>query len=433
MVTIIQRGLFWRVYLTLLGSLILVALIAASLWHWMAEQPMPAPMSYAGAALSALLPASDAPRPQMDEALRRLSVSLDGRVLLIDAAGHPISEARRGRTLATPIVSGPAPAGGAAAHLARLRGWRIHLSDGRMLIVEQPSGLSGGGPHILGMLMAIAAAVGVAAYPIVSRLTRRLETLRSSLDAWGAGRLDSRAEVEGRDEIAAVAASFNAAADRVEALLAARKALLAHASHELRSPLTRLRIAIEIYANQPDPSLRPAIIADIAELDGLVDEILLASRLDHSAAKPEREIVDLLGLAAEEAARGGAGIRHTDAASDFEIMGSSRLLRRMIRNLIENAGKHGQPPIEVELGRSDAGVVIAVHDHGPGIPQAERERVFEPFYRPSGRAESAGSWGLGLSIVCQIAEHHGGSVSCEVRAGGGGSFIAVLPTRPRGA
>jgi len=279
--------------------------------------------------------------------------------------------------------------------------------------------------------MAIAAAVGVAAYPIVSRLTRRLETLRSSLDAWGAGRLDSRAEVEGRDEIAAVAASFNDAADRVEALLAAHRALLTHASHELRSPLTRLRIAVEIYANQPDPSLRPAIVADIAELDGLVDEILLASRLDHPATAPEREIVDLLGLAAEEAARGGASIRHADTASDFEVDGSPRLLRRMIRNLIENAGKHGQPPVEVELNRTGAGVVVAVHDRGPGIPEAERERVFEPFYRPSGRAESAGSWGLGLSIVRQIAEQHGGNVSCAVRPDGGGSFIAKLPASRR--
>jgi len=426
MVTIIQRGLFWRVYLTLLGSLILVALIAATLWHWMAEQPMPAPMSYTGAALSALMPASDAPRPQMEQALQRLSTSIDARVLLIDAGGHLVGEALGGRILATPPMSGPTPTG-AAAHLAKMRGWRVHLSDGRTLLVEQRPRFGGGGPHILGMLMAIAAAVGVAAYPIVSRLTRRLETLRSSLDAWGGGRLNSRAKVEGRDEIAAVAASFNAAADRVEALLAAHKALLAHASHELRSPLTRLRMAVEMYANQPDPSLRPAIIADIAELDGLVDEILLASRLDHSAARPEREIVDLLGLAAEEAARGGASIRHADAVSDFEIMGSGRLLRRMIRNLIENASRHGLPPVEVELDRSGAQVVIAVHDHGPGIPETERERVFEPFYRPSGRAESAGSWGLGLSIVRQIAEQHGGSVSCEGRVGGGGSFIAKLP------
>lgn len=425
MVSVIQRGLFWRVYLTLLGSLVLVAVLAASLWYWTAEQPMSGPMNYSGAALSALLPAEGAPKADIEQALKRLSTTVEGRVSLVDRTGLPIAAARNGRILPVAAMSGQAQAG-PTAHVAIMRGWRVHLTDGRALMVEQPSRFGGGGPHILGMLMAVAAAVGVAAYPIVSRLTRRLETLKASLDTWGGGQLDSRAEVDGRDEIAAVAASFNAAADRVEALLAAHKALLAHASHELRSPLTRLRIAIEMYAGAPDPSLRPAIIADIAELDGLVEEILLASRLDHAPTAPEHDLVDLLGHAAEEAARAGAGVRHTDGAAGFEVYGSPRLLRRMIRNLIENACKHGQPPVEVALSRSGDEITIAVHDQGPGIPEAERERVFEPFYRPSGRAEAAGSWGLGLSIVRQIAERHGGSVRGEVRAEGG-SFVATLP------
>ena len=257
MVKIFSRGLFWRVYLTLLASLLLVAVLATMLIRHFAEP-------------------------------RAISI----------VAGHI----------------------------------RMH----------------NGGEHFLGMLMAVAAAVGLAAYPIVSRLTSRLETLRASLDAWGAGQLDSRARVEGTDEIAAVAASFNAAADRVEGLLAAHKTLLAHASHELRSPLTRLRIAVEMFATTPDPGLRPAIIADIAELTGLVDEILLASQLDQAAAMPPSERVDCLGLAAEEAARAGAIMREPIGAG-FEITGSARLLRRLIRNLIDNASKHGEPPVEVGL------------------------------------------------------------------------------------
>jgi len=128
MVAIIQRGLFWRVYLTLLGSLILVALMTATLWHWMAEQPTPGPMSYSGAALSALLPADDAPRRQIEQALQRLSASYEARVLLIDPAGRPIGEALRGRIVATTAMSGPAPTD-ATAHLAMLRGWRIHPPD----------------------------------------------------------------------------------------------------------------------------------------------------------------------------------------------------------------------------------------------------------------------------------------------------------------
>jgi signal transduction histidine kinase len=344
MVSIIRRGLFWRVYLTLLGSLVLVALLTGALWHRISVQPMPGAM-------------------------------------------------------------------------------RLHATA-RMA----------GGPHILIMLIAIAATVGLAAYPIVSRLTRRLERLRSSLDAWGAGKLDSRARVEGHDEIAAVAESFNAAADRVETLLAAHRALLTHASHELRSPLTRLRLAVEMFAAAPDPLLRAAVDADIAELDGLVEEILLASRLDHTPLARDRERVDCLALAAEEGARGGAHLSHEGGdSSAFEVEGSPRLLRRLIRNLVENAGRHGRPPVEIELHRTGADVIVAVYDHGEGVLEAERERVFEPFYRPSGRAESAGSWGLGLSIVRQIAQLHGGTVSCRPRPGGGGGFVAVLPAGPGGS
>ncbi|MDQ2860413.1 MAG: HAMP domain-containing protein [Pseudomonadota bacterium] len=145
------------------------------------------------------------------------------------------------------------------------------------LMAERPLGaaigarshaMSAHGAHLLAMLLTVAATIGLVAYPVVSRITRRLETLRRSVEAWGAGNLTRRAPVEGRDEIAAVATSFNAAADRIEALLAAHKSLLAHASHELRTPLTRLGLAAEMLAKgaQPDSA---ALRREIAELDGL--------------------------------------------------------------------------------------------------------------------------------------------------------------------
>ena len=290
-------------------------------------------------------------------------------------------------------------------------------------------------PHMLAMLLVTAAAVGLAAYPMVARLTARLERLRASMDEWGGGKLATRAAVEGRDEVAAVAASFNAAADRVEALLAAHKDLLAHASHELRSPLARLRMAVEMYAKDADPTLRPSIVSDIDELTAIVDEILLASRLDQLPDLESRERVDCLGLAAEEAARANVTLRQAEpAGAAFEVEGSPRLLRRMLRNLIENATRHGAPPVEIGVSRqAQVGrdfVRVTIDDEGPGIPEAERERVFEPFYRPKGRPEAAGGWGLGLSIVRQIASQHGGTVACVARPGGGGRFAVTLPGAP---
>jgi signal transduction histidine kinase len=286
--------------------------------------------------------------------------------------------------------------------------------------------------HLPMMLLLVGAAVGLGAYPAVARLTHRLERLKTSVDAWGQGRLDIRAEVQGRDEVAAVAASFNAAAERVEKLLSAHRDLLAHASHELRSPLARLSMAVEMYAEQPDQALRPQIMGDIEELSALVDEILLASSLDQAAGDLPREPVDCLEFAAEEAARAGAEVRRVgpDDAS-FVVDGSQRLLRRMIRNLIDNADRHGAPPVEVSVESiaSPPSIEIDVSDGGPGLAAADRERVFEPFYRPAGRAEADGSWGLGLSIVRQIAERHGGAVLCRPREGGGAQFVVTLPRR----
>jgi len=279
--------------------------------------------------------------------------------------------------------------------------------------------------HFVIMFLVVAGAVAVAAYPLIGRLTARLESLKASVDAWGAGKLDARAEVQGRDEVAAVAASFNAAAARVEGLMAAHRDLLAHASHELRSPLARLAMAVEIWTERPDPAAKPQILADIAEISALVDELLLASRLDQAHPMEPFETVDCLELAAEEAARAGAGVRRAGDGS-FAVSGSPRLIRRLIRNLLDNASRHGRPPVEISLGRHDDVIVLTVTDVGRGVAETDRGRVFEPFHRPTGRAESEGGWGLGLSIVRQIAERHGGIVAC-LPCETGAAFEVRLP------
>jgi len=284
------------------------------------------------------------------------------------------------------------------------------------------------------MLLTVAAVVGIAAYPVVRRITRRLERLRLAVEAWGAGSPSHRAPVEGGDEIAAVAASFNDAADRADALLAAHKALLAHASHELRSPLARLALAVELLVGDEHRDRAASVRREIAELDGLVGEILLASRLDHVGHLFEPEQVDLLALAAEEAARAGVALREAPAgAAGFEVLGSARLLRRLMRNLIDNALEHGAPPVEVELAHTtlggEAAISIRIHDQGPGVSPDLRDRVFEPFFRPESWSEEAGGWGLGLSLVRQIAQRHGGRAECSADDDGATMFAVDLPVR----
>jgi signal transduction histidine kinase len=252
-------------------------------------------------------------------------------------------------------------------------------------------------------LALVLVAVGVGAYPVARRLTQRLERLQHGVEALGSGQLSARVKVEGRDEVARLAESFNRAAARIEELLAAHKSLLANASHELRTPLARIRMALELGKDKRE------IERDIAELDALIDEVLLASRLDTVSSLDVIEELDLLALAAEEAAR-----YELEAQGEpLVVRGDPRLLRRMIRNLLENARRHGAPPIEVRV----QGRELRVCDSGTGVPPAERERIFEPFYSKRGT-------GLGLALVRQIARRHGGEARCL-----GNCFLVELPQR----
>lgn len=286
--------------------------------------------------------------------------------------------------------------------------------------------------HMLVLLMVISLIVAAAAYPVVRRLTGRLERLQAAVEAWGSGDLSTRVAVEGRDEVAQLATSFNASAARVEALVSAQKALLANASHELRSPLARIGMAVGLLQDAAPAEIRAELARNIAELDLLIGEVLLASRLE-AVTDADRPMVtlDLTALVAEECARVGANL----AAEAIEIRGDPALLRRMMRNLLENAQRHGgaTPMIEVALTHAAAGTIqLEVCDNGPGVPEAEREAIFAPFYRARGVGEADGGHGLGLSLVRQIARRHGGEVSCVERAAGGGCFRVVLPSTVEG-
>jgi signal transduction histidine kinase len=295
------------------------------------------------------------------------------------------------------------------------------LPDGRWLVARQKQRRLGhGGIFVILGLLAVAVAVG--AFPVVRRLTRRLERLRLGVEGLGAGDLRARVPVEGKDEVAGLATSFNRAADRIEALVGAQRTLLASASHELRSPLARIRVALELMgAERPD--LRDRVAKDIAELDELIGELLLASRLQTAEELDRSEEIDLLGLVAEEAARQAAEV----SGEAVTVHGDARLLRRLVRNLLENAGRHGAPPVEASVHASGGRVRLRVCDRGPGVGEDERERIFAPFYRPASRPAAEGGSGLGLALVREIARRHGGEVRYLERDGGGSCFEVDLP------
>lgn len=151
---------------------------------------------------------------------------------------------------------------------------------------------------------------------------------------------------------------------------------------------------------------RDALRKDIGELDELIDELILMTRLDTGLSDPRFDPVDLVAVAAEDCAR----YRDcTLSGASGDVLGDRRMIKHMLRNLVDNAHAHGEPPVDVKIGREGDSVVLTVSDSGPGIPDSEREKVFQPFYRAVTKQNVPGH-GLGLPMVQRIAEMHGGSV-----------------------
>jgi signal transduction histidine kinase len=394
-----MRRVYHQFYLTIIASLVMVVLTAGALWRFApSETPADHAFEMAGELLSAHLAPADAGHAAQQQAIDRLQARLGIDIGLfgsdrqpLAAAGLPVPPPPERRDSGGWIYG----RGGAA--------WAIRLPDGRWIVAKPPPRPRRPVAGIIGFLGIIALVVAICAYPVVRRLTRRLERLQAGVESLGAGELSARVKVEGNDEVARLAESFNRSAARIEDLVSAHKMLLANTSHELRTPLSRIRLSIEMIKGGADPTRKAALEKDIAELDSLIEQILLSARLDATKSVGEPEDVDLLALVAEEAAR------YEDcsvAGRPVVVTGNRALLQRMVRNLLDNAERHGGPPFAVDVGLRGDKAVVTVLDRGPGVDVDERERIFEPFYRPA-RRSGAGT-GLGLSLVRQIARQHGG-------------------------
>lgn len=361
---------------------------------------------------------ADLPTTGVDLALDDVAERLDVRASLWSADGRLI--ARSGGPLPPPNLRGADEVGFRGPSGP---GIAVRLDDGRVMAVA-PRGDRELRPRFLRFLLVLGAMAGVAgvgSWLVSRRITRRLESLGRAVDGLGAGDLTARVAVDGDDEVGDLARSFNAAAGRIEALVGGQRRMIASASHELRSPLARLRLALELIGDG-DPSKQALITdaaRDIEELDGLVGDLLLASRLE--AVPLERAPVDLLALAEEEAARVGA----TVSGGPVLVPGDAKALRHLLRNLLENAKRHGAPPITLTITSEPGRVRITVADGGPGVAPDDRERVWEPFWRAAGSREgSGGGVGLGLALVRQVARLHGGDATYE--PGPPSAFVVLL-------
>jgi signal transduction histidine kinase len=415
-----MQRLYLQIYLSVVGILLLLALSLSVTMFYLAPADAFG-LDRLAALAPDLLPPPDASKGHVDAALERLSRRIGVSLALFDEGGRPMGAA--GETLPGPDPRWPESrilhSGGRGATMA------LRLDDGRWLVVRYRQRAHAFAALVAMSLAGVAVAIG--SYPVVRRLTRRLERLQEQVEALGKGELGARVEVEGRDEVAKLAASFNQAAARIERLVDAQRTLLAGASHELRSPLARIRMAVELLGEgNSAPSLLGRIEDEIEALDELIGELILATRIETQPVRQE-EAVDLLALAAEEAAHYGCSMSGVPVA----IRGDRALVRRLLRNLLENARRYAPgAPIDVDVGPGPMGrgARILVMDRGAGIPEEERERIFEPFYqlRSSARPPDGGGVGLGLALVKKIARLHAGQAICRAREGGGSVFEVTL-------
>src|SRR5262245_55863617 len=416
-----MRRLYHQFYLTIIASLLGVVVMAGLLWRFAPnETPSDQAFEMAGVLLAAHLAPLSAPASVQQQAIEQLHARLGVDVGLFDKDRQPLAAA------GDPVPRPGARQGGGWVYGRNGPAWAIRIPDGRWAVARPPPRQRRPVLGIVVFLAAIAGLVAICAYPLVRRLTRRLERLQAGVDSLGAGDLGARVKVEGKDEVARLAGSFNRAAARIEELIGAHKMLLANTSHELRTPLARIRLGIELFEGAHDAQRKTNLEKDIAELDTLIDEILLSSRLDAVHAVDRGEDVDLLAVAAEEAAR----YEHCSVAGESVVVRGDRgLLQRMVRNLLDNAQRHGGAPIAVDLSHTDDAAVVLVSDHGPGIAPHDRERIFSPFYRACGGTGAVGS-GLGLTLVRQIARQHGGDANWTLTPTGLNAIRVVVARAP---
>jgi len=280
------------------------------------------------------------------------------------------------------------------------------------------------------MLFLLILAVVLATYWFQKRLLRAVQSLGEGVTRMSAGQLDIELPVFTQDELGQLTVAFNQMVRRVKEMIQARDQLLLDVSHELRSPLTRMKMALAL---MPEDENKAGLDSDVNELEAMISELLELERLrtPHVIRKQKQDLVPILHDVARTFRDRSPGIRLVADPKSMAVDIDGDKIRVVLRNLLENAFKNSLPdsrPIDVYALDSQQSVIIRVQDDGMGVPEAHMVNIFEPFFRsdPS-RSKKTGGYGLGLSISKRITEAHGGTLEVKNNPGRGALFILTVP------
>jgi two-component system osmolarity sensor histidine kinase EnvZ len=317
-----------------------------------------------------------------------------------------------------------------ATHWEKTWYWVEINSGGRQISIGFPQDHLGMQPP-LALLLVLAATVVltlITAIILARRITRPLQRLAEAARHVGRGSTPAALDEHGVEELAELARTFNHMAQQVQALLANRTTLLAGISHDLRTPLARMRLAVEMLPEDADPEIIARLKNDVEEMNRLIGEFLNFSR---GLSREMPENIDLSRLLQELAANASTEattVTWQCATPCVRPLGPMAV-RRIVGNLLDNAVRYGAGrEVELTCACAENASVICVLDRGPGIPLQEAENVFRPFYRlESSRSTATGGSGLGLAIARQLAEVNGWKITLLPRAGGGTEACLIMP------
>lgn len=410
-----------------LGSVLLVRLVEDSLVANVADTA-----ARDAEATTSLLEAAGATRlPEIRGALQQL----------VDADGGLVATSEDADRLELPHVERPTRALiDGEEHVLVARPTSIAGADYELRLALPLDDALRAAATVAGILFAavpvVLVVVALLTWLVVGGALRPVDTIRREVDAIGPTELDRRvAEPATDDEVGRLARTMNRMLARLDGAARAQRRFVSDASHELRSPLASIRQHAELARAHPDRlpdgELADVVLAEGARLQELVEQLLLLTRLDEGGLAVSRRPVDLDDLVLADARRlregGGVAVDSSGVAA-ARVEGDERMLSRLTRNLADNASRHAASRVALAVRVADGAVEVTVDDDGSGIPEAERERVFERFVRlDEGRARDAGGSGLGLAIVAEIARAHGGAVRVEDSPLGGARFVVTLP------
>jgi signal transduction histidine kinase len=295
---------------------------------------------------------------------------------------------------------------------------------------------------------ALVVAAGALAWIVAGRTLRSVDAITSTAERISGSTLDERLPVPPTDdEIAHLARTMNAMLDRIEASARRQREFVSDASHELRSPVATIRTEIEVALAHPEraewSAVAEGVLAEDLRMEALLADLLMLARLEPGSGAPPgaAEPVDLAAVVHEVVARDREGARTAGPRVEVRgvrpavVTGRPTQLGLVVRNLVDNARRHARTVVAVELtGMPEGGALLTVADDGPGVPESDRERVFERFVRlDEARSRADGGAGLGLAIVRAVVAAHGGTVRCTRAESGGARFEVRLPERARPA